>query len=325
MKALNGKEHVKRVMSEAGLDVIPGSSVLESAQDALKAADEIGYPVMLKACSGGGGRGIRPVKSRSELSGAFMAAKAEAAAAFGNDAVYMEKCIRPARHIEIQVLADEAGNAVCLGERDCSIQRKNQKLVEESPSPAVTKDQRDAIFKKVARVVKHIGYTGVGTLEFLLDDAGHFYFMEMNVRLQVEHAVTESLTSIDLVKWQIRVSSGVALNFTQQDIDLGGSAIECRINARAPGKVEFLHVAGGPFVRFDTYLTTGSRITPHYDPLLGKLIIYAGSREEALRKMKAALCELVIDGVPNNIEEQIDIISSADFMSGKYNLNFFNK
>ncbi|MGE4353152.1 MAG: acetyl/propionyl/methylcrotonyl-CoA carboxylase subunit alpha [Oscillospiraceae bacterium] len=325
MKALSDKAEVKRVMAEAGLPTIPGSGILETAGEAAVAAEKIGYPVMLKARSGGGGRGIRLVSAKEEMAPAFLAARAEGAAAFGDNAVYMEKYVHPARHIEIQILADEIGNVVCLGERDCSIQRKNQKLIEESPSPAINEKQRADIFGKVIHAVKQIGYTGVGTLEFLYDRDGNFYFMEINVRLQVEHTVTESLTGRDLVKWQIRVSSGVELDFSQEDIDLRGSSIECRINARAPGKVEFLHIAGGPFVRFDTYLTAGAQVTPYYDPLLGKLIIYAGSREEALRKMKAALCELVIDGVPNNIEEQIEIVGSDDFMSGKYNLDFFNK
>ena len=225
----------------------------------------------------------------------------------------------------MQVLADENGNVVCLGERDCSIQLKNQKLVEEAPSPAISEKQRNVCMEQVVKAVKQLGYVGVGTLEFLLDENENFYFMEMNIRLQVEHTVTESLTGIDLVKWQIRVSAGIPLNFTQNDIDMKGSSIECRINALAPGKVEFLHVPGGPFVRFDTFLMTGVQVSPFYDALLGKLIVYAGTREEALRKMKAALCELVIDGVPNNIEEQIEVISSDKFMSGKYNLCFFAK
>ena len=325
MAALADKAKVKEVMAAAGLTGIPGSPVLDSVTDALKAAAAIGYPVMLKARSGGGGRGIRLVRHEDQLAPAFHAARAEGEAAFGDGAVYLEKYVHPARHVEVQILSDEAGNVVCLGERDCSIQRKNQKLIEESPSPAVGDAQREEIFKKVRRAVQEIGYTGVGTLEFLLDEAGHFYFMEMNIRLQVEHTVTESLTQIDVVKWQIRVASGVSLNFGQDDVDLKGSSIECRINATSPGKVTFMHVPGGPFVRFDTYLTVGERVTPYYDPLIGKLIIYAGSRGEALRKMKAALCELVIDGVPNNIGEQIAIVSSDDFMSGRYNLDFFNK
>ncbi|NMA36959.1 MAG: acetyl-CoA carboxylase biotin carboxylase subunit [Papillibacter sp.] len=325
MEKLSDKEKTKALMAEAGLRVIPGSKVLSTVREALEAAKELGYPIMLKARSGGGGRGIRLVKSAEELEGAFNSAAAEAKAAFSDGAIYIEKYINPARHVEIQILADEAGNVVCLGERDCSIQRKNQKLIEESPSPAVTPQQRKEVFAQAAKAVKKIGYVGAGTLEFLYDSKGMFYFMEMNVRLQVEHPVTEALTGIDLVKWQIRVASGIPLSFTQKDIDLSGSAIECRINALSPGKVEFMHIPGGPFVRFDTFLMTGTKVTPYYDSLLGKLIIYAGKREEALRKMKAALCELVIDGVCNNIEEQIEIISSEPFMKGSYNLDYFNK
>lgn len=322
MRALGDKAEVKKRMRNAGLPVIPGAEQINTPEDARRAAERTGYPVMLKACLGGGGRGIRLVNSEDEMESAFMAAQSESRAAFGDGAVYIEKYISPARHIEVQIIADESGNVVCLGERDCSIQRNNQKLIEESPSPAIDGEKRAEIFKSVTRAVKEIGYTGVGTLEFLYDAEGNFYFMEMNVRLQVEHTVTESLTGLDLVKWQIRVSSGVELSFTQEDIDMSGCAIECRINAMSPGKVEFLHVSGGPFVRFDTYLMTGSEVTPYYDQLLGKLIVYASSREEALRKMKAALCELVIDGVPNNIEEQIGIVGSDAFMSGKYNIGF---
>lgn len=323
MKLLCDKERIKRLAGDAGLTIIPGSAILDTVQHAALAAKEIGYPVMLKARSGGGGRGIRLVRDETELEVAFSSAVSESMAAFGDGAVYMEKYIHPAKHIEMQVVADECGNVICLGERDCSIQRKNQKLIEESLSPAVSERQRNAVMEQVVKAVKHLAYVGVGTMEFLLDEAGNFYFMEMNIRLQVEHTVTESLTGIDLVKWQIRISAGIPLNFEQRDIVLKGSSIECRINALAPGTVEFLHVPGGPFVRFDTFLMTGTRITPYYDSLLGKLIVYAGTREEALRKMKAALCELVIVGVPNNVEEQIEIISSDKYMSGKYNLDFF--
>lgn len=322
MKTLSDKAEVKKRMRKAGLPVIPGAEQINTPEAARAAAAKTGYPVMLKACLGGGGRGIRLVNSEDEIEGAFLAAQSEGKAAFGDGAVYIEKYISPARHIEVQIIADEGGNVVCLGERDCSIQRNNQKLIEESPSPAIDDKKRREIFDSVTRAVKEIGYTGVGTLEFLYDADGNFYFMEMNVRLQVEHTVTESLTGLDLVKWQIRVSSGVLLSFTQENVDMSGCAIECRINAMSPGKVEFLHVSGGPFVRFDTYLMTGSEVTPYYDQLLGKLIVYASSREEALRKMKAALCELVIDGVPNNIEEQIGIVGSDAFMSGKYNTGF---
>lgn len=325
MTRLSDKEQIKRLVANTGLPIIPGSAILDTVQDAALAAKKIEYPVMLKARSGGGGRGIRLVRNESELEAAFLSAVSESMAAFGDGAVYMEKYIYPARHIEIQILADEDGNVICLGERDCSIQRKNQKLVEESPSPAINIKQRNACIEQIAKAVKQLGYVGVGTLEFLLDEDSNFYFMEMNIRLQVEHTVTESLTGIDLVKWQIRISAGIPLSFNQKDIDFRGSSIECRINALSTGTVDFLHVPGGPFVRFDTFLMTGVKITLYYDALLGKLIVYAGTREEALRKMKAALCELVIDGVPNNIEEQIKIISSDKFMSGKYNLNFLLK
>ncbi len=324
MRALSSKEMTKRRMQEAGLTTIPGSPVLSTLAQAKSEADKIGYPVMLKARSGGGGRGIRLVREPGELERAFHAAVSEGEAAFGDGAVYMEKYLYPAKHIEVQIIADESGNVVCLGDRDCSIQRNNQKLIEETPSPVVNSQQRAELFDKITSAVKKIGYVGVGTLEFLYS-GGNFYFMEMNVRLQVEHTVTEELTQIDLVKWQIRVAAGISFGYTQDDINLRGSAIECRINALAPGKVNFLHVPGGPFVRFDTFLVAGFSISPYYDSLLGKLIVYAGTREEALRKMQAALCELVIDGVPNNVEEQIDIVNDSRFRDGSYDLSFFAK
>ena len=325
MERLSDKAVIKKLMSEAGLPVIPGSGTLGSVAQAFAEAERIGYPVMLKSSFGGGGRGIRQVNGPEELENAFLTATAESLSAFGSGDVYMEKFVHPARHVEVQVLADEQGHVVCLGERDCSIQRRHQKLIEESPSPAVSPEMRAALFAKINAAVRAIGYTGVGTLEFLLDRSGHFYFMEMNVRLQVEHTVTEALTGIDLVKWQIRVASGIPLSFGQEDVDITGSAIECRLNALAPGQVEFMHVAGGPFVRFDTWLVTGTKVTPYYDSLLGKLIVYAGSREQTLRKMKAALCEMVIYGVENNIEEQINIVESDPFMSGDYDLDYFEK
>ncbi len=325
MERLSDKERLKDIMAAAGLPVIPGSAILSSVKEALKEAKKIGYPVMLKARSGGGGRGIRLVKTPEEMEGAFHSATAEGQAAFGDGAVYLEKYIFPARHIEVQIMADEAGSVVCLGERDCSIQRNHQKLVEESPSPAVSSAQREVMTNQVTNAIHQVGYQGLGTLEFLLDAQGHYYFMEMNVRLQVEHTITEALINMDLVKWQIRIAAGIPLNFTQSEVKLKGSSIECRINARAPGKVTFLHIPGGPFVRFDTYLAVGSTISPSYDPLLGKLIVRAGTREEALRKMEAALCELVMEGVPNNIEEQLDIIGDSRFHSGAYSLDFFTQ
>ena len=322
MERLSDKSVIKRLMAEAGLPTIPGTDILANSSQAKEAAKKIGYPVMLKARSGGGGRGIRLVEDDGQMESVFPQAEAESLAAFGDGALYLEKYVFPARHVELQILADEQGNVVCLGERDCSVQRRHQKLIEESPSPAVTEAMRAVIMEKAVNAIRQIGYVGVGTLEFLLDKQGNFWFMEMNVRLQVEHTVTEMLTGKDLVKWQIRTAAGIPLNFTQEDIDLRGCAIECRINALAPGKVTMLHVPGGPALRFDTCLLTGGTVPPHYDSLLGKLIVYAGTREETLRKMKAALCELVIDGVPNNLEEQLDLISDDRFMDGSYDLTF---
>ena len=322
MERLSDKTTIKNLMEEAGLDVIKGTDVLTSVDEARAAAERIGYPVMLKARSGGGGRGIRLVESESELESNYMTAVSEGEAAFGDGAVYMEKYVYPAKHIEMQIIADEAGNVVCLGERDCSVQRRHQKLIEESPSPAVSSKMRTELIEKVTKAVKQIGYVGVGTLEFLLDRDCRFWFMEMNVRLQVEHSVTEMLTNIDLVKWQIRTAAGVSLNFTQKDVTLMGSALECRINALSTGKLGMLHVAGGPSVRFDTYLVQGVEISPFYDSLIGKLIVRAGTREEALRKMKAALCELVIEGIKTNIHQQLRLIGDEKFMNGEYDLTF---
>lgn len=322
MERLSDKAILKELMSDAGLTVIPGSKAVSSLDEAKKAAQRIGYPVMLKACAGGGGRGIRLIHNEGEIDDAYMQATAEAASAFGDGSVYLEKYIFPARHIELQILADEAGNAVCLGERDCSLQRRNQKLIEETPSPAVTDEQRKNIIKTALAAVNKIGYVGAGTLEFLYDREGNFWFMEMNVRLQVEHCVTEMLTGFDLVKWQIRIAAGIPLSFTQDDVRIAGSAIECRINATSCGTLKMLHVPGGPSVRFDTCLVEGTVVTPYYDSLLGKLIVYAKTREETLRKLRAALCELVVDGIPTNVEEQLRIVSDKRFASGDYDLTF---
>ncbi len=322
MERLSDKAILKELIRHTGLTVIPGTKAVSSAEEARKAADTIGYPVMLKACSGGGGRGIRLIRTADEMEESYLQASSEATSAFGDGSVYLEKYIFPARHVELQVLADEYGNAVCLGERDCSLQRRNQKLVEESPSPAVTGAQREKMIGLAVEAVKKIGYVGAGTLEFLLDQDGNFWFMEMNVRLQVEHCVTEMLTGVDLVKWQIRIAAGIPLNFTQQDICMQGSAIECRINALSCGTLQMLHVPGGPSVRFDTYLIAGTAVSPYYDSLLGKLIVFAKTREETLRKMRAALCELVIDGISTNIKEQLRIVEDDRFISGNYDLTF---
>lgn len=322
MERLSDKAILKELIRGTGLSVIPGTKAVVSVAEAKRVADRIGYPVMLKACAGGGGRGIRLIRSEDELDDAYHQATNEAISAFGDGSVYLEKYIFPARHVELQILADEHGNAVCLGDRDCSLQRRNQKLLEETPSPAVNDEQRQKIIELAVDAVKKIGYVGAGTLEFLLDREGNFWFMEMNVRLQVEHCVTEMLTGFDLVKWQIRIAAGIPLNFTQKDVKMKGSAIECRINAGSCGTLKMLHVPGGPSVRFDTCLVAGTVVPPYYDSLLGKLIVYAKTREETLRKMRAALCELVIDGIPTNIEEQLRIVEDERFTSGNYDLTF---
>ena len=320
MESLSDKALLKDLIAKTGLAVIPGSGICASAGEAAVIAGRIGYPVMLKARAGGGGRGIRLVKSEDELEEAYQSASAEALSAFGDGSLYIEKYIYPARHVEFQLLADEEGNALCLGERDCSIQRHNQKLIEETPSPSISDEARSRIMDLCVKAVKSIGYVGAGTFEFLVDQDENFWFMEMNVRLQVEHCVTEMLTGIDLVKWQIRIAAGIPLGFTQEEIRMRGSAIECRINATGCGKLTLLHVPGGPSVRFDTALIEGTEISPYYDPLLGKLIVYTRTREETIRKLRASVCELVIEGIPTNLQEQLAIVDDERFASGCYDL-----
>lgn len=322
MERLSDKAVLKGLIRETGLTVIPGTKALSSIAEAREFAETIGYPVMLKACAGGGGRGIRLIPSEQELEECWHQATAEALSAFGDGSVYLEKYVFPARHVELQILADEFGNAVCLGERDCSLQQRNQKLIEETPSPAVSAAQRQKLMTLAVEAVKQLRYVGAGTLEFLLDKDGNFWFMKMNVRLQVEHCVTEMLTGIDLVKWQIRIAAGIPLDFTQRDVRLAGCAIECRINAKSCGTVQMLHVPGGPVVRFDTSLMAGLPVTPYYDSLLGKLVVFAKTREETLRKLRAALCELVIQGVDTNLEQQLCIVNDDRFISGLYDLTF---
>ena len=252
-------------------------------------------------------------------------ASEEARIAFSDGNVYIEKYLFPVKHIEVQLLADEKGNVVSLGERECSIQKNNQKLIEEAPSPAVTREIRKAMMEAAVKAAKAVQYTSVGTVEFLLDRNNNFYFMEMNTRLQVEHGITEQVTRIDIVKWQISIAAGVLLNFKQEDIKTEGSAIECRINAMGGGKVKFLHVPGGPWVRFDTVLYQGYVLPTFYDSMMGKLIVYAKTREEAIRKMHSALCELVVDGINNNIDTQIETINAKEFKSGNYYTDFHVK
>lgn len=333
IRKMGDKDIARKTMRAAGVPTVPGCDLVEDLEQAKQEAERIGYPLLVKAKAGGGGRGIRLVRESSEFEAAFRAASAEALAAFGDGGVYLERFLKPAKHIEVQVLADTQGHVVCLGERECSVQRKNQKLLEESPSPAVTAKVRRKMMETATTAAKAVGYTGAGTIEFLYLPSGEFYFMEMNTRLQVEHPVTEMVTGIDLVKWQIRIAAGVPLNFAQEDIRISGSAIECRICAENPGEnfrpscgtITFLHVPGGPWVRFDTALYQDYVVPPFYDSMIGKLIVHAGTRPEAIRKMKAALCELIIEGVDQNQDLQLEILNDPAFRSGDYYTDFMEK
>ncbi|NLJ31837.1 MAG: acetyl-CoA carboxylase biotin carboxylase subunit [Clostridiales bacterium] len=330
---MGDKDAARKTMRAAGVPVVPGCDLVENVQHARHEAERIGFPLLVKARAGGGGRGIRMVNAMEELEQAVTTASAEAQSAFGDGAVYLERFLSPVKHIEMQVLCDRQGHVVCLGERECSIQRRRQKLVEESPSPAVNAETRAAMMDAAEKAARAVHYENAGTIEFLMDRGGRFYFMEMNTRLQVEHPITELVTGVDLVKWQIRIAAGAPLDFTQKDIRIEGCAIECRINAENPakgfrpgcGKISFLHIPGGPWVRFDTALYQGYTVPPYYDSLVGKLAVFAKTREEAIRKMKAALCELVIEGVEHNAELQMDIMGDKEFCSGTYTTDFLEK
>lgn len=330
---LGDKDAARRTMRAAGVPVLPGSDLLTSAQQAQEVAKEIGYPLLVKARSGGGGRGIRLVEEEAGLLPAFEASSQEAQAAFGDGGCYLEKYMHPVKHIEMQVLCDAHGGVLCLGERDCSIQRKHQKLLEECPAPLVDAPLRAQMVDAAAKACRAVGYRSLGTIEFLVDQAGHFYFMEMNTRLQVEHPVTELVTGLDLVKWQIRAAAGLPLPISQQELRMSGHAIECRINAEDPtrnfapcaGQISLLHIPGGPWVRFDTALYQGCTVPPWYDSLLGKLIVHAPTREEAVRKMRAALGELVIEGVASTADLQQDLLADPVFLSGTYTTDFMEK
>ena len=330
---MGDKDAARRTIKAAGVPVIPGSEKLESIEEAGKAALEVGYPLLIKASAGGGGRGIRLVTGPDQLERQFSAASGEARSAFGCGDVYMEKYLRPVKHIEVQVLCDKHGGYVALGERDCSVQRRNQKLLEESPSPGISEALRQELISCSVRAAKAVGYENAGTIEYLLDRDNNFYFMEMNTRLQVEHPVTEMVTGIDLVKWQLRIAAGQPLNFTQEDVRISGCAIECRINAEDPargnmpcaGKVTLLHAPGGPWVRLDTALYQDYVVPPFYDSMIAKLIVHAKTREEALRKMQAALGELVIEGVAHNSELQMELLQDERFVAGGYTTDFMSK
>lgn len=331
---LGNKSMAREVMTRAKVPVIPGSKgIIETFEKAKSEAKRIGYPVMIKASSGGGGKGIRLVRHEDELENAFYTAKSEGATNFGDDSVYMEKFIENPRHIEFQIIADNYGNVVHLGERDCSIQRRNQKVLEEAPARILTEELREKMGTAAINGAKAAGYVNAGTMEFLLDKHGEFYFMEMNTRIQVEHPVTEMITSVDIVKEQINIANNNKLSFTQDDIVLRGHAIECRINAEmpernfapCPGKITFLNIPGGNGVRVDTAVYSGYTIPPLYDSMIAKLIVHGKNRDEAIHKMIRALEEFVIEGIASNIDFQFDILNNDVFKSGNFDTSFISK
>ena len=330
---LGDKDMARKTMRDAGVPVTPGCDIVEDVEAAKEEAKKIGFPLLIKARSGGGGRGIRRVDCMDEFENAFNSASSEAKSAFGDGAVYMEKFLYPVKHIEMQLLCDKHGNVLCLGERECSVQRKNQKLIEESPSPAISVDTRLKMMEAARKAAQAVHYVNAGTVEFLLDQHGNFYFMEMNTRLQVEHPVTEMVTALDLVQWQIRIAAGSELTMTQDKIYIHGNAIECRINAENPdldfrpscGKIYKLHIPGGPCVRFDTSIFQDYEIPPFYDSMIGKLIVQARTREQAIRKMKMALSELNIHGVEHNRDLQIELLSDPEFVAGTYTTDLMLK
>jgi acetyl-CoA carboxylase biotin carboxylase subunit len=331
MRAMGDKSTAKETMQRVKVPTVPGSEgLLADDREALSIARDIGYPVMIKATAGGGGRGMRLVKEASELPKLFSAAQGEADAAFGNPGLYLEKFIERPRHIEIQILADNYGNVIHLGERDCSIQRRHQKLLEEAPSPALTQKLRDQMGHAAVAAAKSINYTGAGTVEFLLDKSGKFYFMEMNTRIQVEHPVTEMITGLDLIAEQIRIAQGEKLQIKQNQVILNGHAIECRINAEDPdrnfrphpGIISGYLPPGGPGVRMDSHVYTDYEIPAYYDSLIGKVIVWGRDRPSAIRRMKRALRECAITGVPTTLGFHQKILDSPEFLSGEVYTNF---
>lgn len=324
IERMGNKDAARVVAREAGVPVVPGCDQLTSPEQAQAEAARIGCPVLIKARAGGGGKGIRRVDTPEDAAKAYSEAAREAEASFGDGALYMEKFVQKAHHVEVQLLCDNHGTVLSLGERECSVQRRNQKLLEESPCPCLPDKIRTALHASARALARSVGYTGVGTIEFLYTDEGQYYFMEMNARLQVEHPVTEFVTGIDLVKWQLRVAAGARLPMKQEQIRVTGHAIECRINAETRegmpscGRVSMLHVPNGPWVRFDSSLYAGMMVPPYYDSMLGKLIVYAPTREEAIRKMRSALGELAVEGISDNSELQLDILGNEEFLSGVY-------
>ena len=333
IRTMGDKVAAIRTMKETGVPCVPGSDgpLGEDDDTNLKLARDIGYPIIIKAAGGGGGRGMRVVHAEAALLGAISLTKTEAKNAFNNDVVYMEKFLETPRHIEFQVLADGEGNAIHLGERDCSMQRRHQKVVEEAPAPGISAEQRDAIGQRCADACAKMKYRGAGTFEFLYEN-GEFYFIEMNTRVQVEHPVTEMITGVDIVKEQINIASGKGLSYKQKDIVLRGHAIECRINAEdpdtfmpSPGVIQSYHAPGGPGIRMETHIYNGYMVPPYYDSMIGKLIAYGETRESALARMRVALNEIVIEGIKSNVPLQRRIITDAAFMKGGTDIHYLEK
>lgn len=333
IRNLGNKQIARNTMKAAGVPVIPGTDrPIPDAKTGAREAKKIGYPVIIKAALGGGGKGMRTAFSPKEFELAFQTAQKEAQIAFGDGTMYIEHFVEHPRHIEFQILADSQGHVIHLGERDCSIQRNHQKMIEESPSAAVSEKLRNQMGKAAVKAAKAAHYVNAGTIEFLLEKNGNFYFMEMNTRIQVEHPVTEWVTGLDLVKEQIRIASGEALSVTQKDVKIQGHAIECRINAEnprknfrpSPGTITALHLPGGQGIRVDTGIYTGYRIPPYYDSMLAKLIVHGENRQDAIAKMKSALGEVIIDGVDTNVDYQFDILNDPDFQSGNLDIEFLS-
>ncbi len=333
IRLMGDKVSAIRAMREAGVPCVPGSDgpLGDDAGENLRLAREIGYPVIIKAAGGGGGRGMRVVRTEASLTVAIQTTRAEARAAFGNDVVYMEKYLERPRHIEFQLLADGQGNAVHLFERDCSMQRRHQKVLEEAPAPGITEEQRQRMGERCVQACLELGYASAGTFEFLYQD-GEFFFIEMNTRLQVEHPVTEMITGVDIVNEQLRIASGEKLRFTQDDLALRGHAIECRVNAEdpktfvpSPGRVELWHAPGGPGVRVDTHLYSGYNLPPYYDSMIGKLIAYGDNRESAIARMRTALSEMVVEGIKTNIPLHLEICQHGAFRAGGTDIHYLEK
>lgn len=331
---MGNKSEARKTMMEAGVPVVPGTKEpVYRAGKAKKMADDMGYPVMIKASSGGGGKGMRISRGPEDFEENFQTAQMESVSNFDDDAMYIEKYIESPRHIEFQILGDAYGNVIHLGERDCSIQRRHQKVLEESPSPAIDEVLREKMVQTAIRAAKAVGYESAGTIEFLLDKHKNYYFMEMNTRIQVEHPVTEFVTNVDLIKSQIRIASGEPLNIRQEDIEFKGHAIECRINAEnpvqnfrpSPGKIERLHLPGGKGIRVDTAVYAGYTIPPYYDSMIAKLIVLGKSRNEAIKKMKSALSEFIVDGIDTNIDFQMEIMNHRKFQSGNFSTDFIEE